>query len=71
MKRVRVQCTFEVIVEMPDDANVHFVIEDNGCPGTGAVGAELDRLIVEHDAANTCWACACKGENRVLEVLDA
>lgn len=67
--KVKVRCTFEIEVEVADDVeNVHFMIEENSCPGTGVVGAELERLIEAHDIAGTCWACNLQGENKILEI---
>jgi hypothetical protein len=68
MRKVRVLCTFEIEVEIPDEANAHFVIEENGCPGTGAVGEAIRNLIEAGDEANFCWACNCKGENKILSI---
>jgi len=66
--KVRVRCTYLVEVELPDDADVKFIIEENGCPGTGAVGLALEETMKECDAASQCWACALGGKNEILEV---
>ncbi len=68
MKRVKVLCSFFVEVEMTDDeyARRHFIIEDNGCPGTGVVGAAFEKAVEEHDEAGACWACALNGQNRIV-----
>jgi len=60
-----------VTIQVPDDMDdhmIHFMIEDNGCPGTGPVGAEIERLIAEHGVNHTCWACASQGENTILSI---
>lgn len=67
--KVRVRCSFVVDVELPDDCDPYFTIEDNGCPGTGAVQMALEKIMVEHDNASTCWACAAEGKNEILEVI--
>lgn len=64
--RVKVRCTIEVEVDIPDEANAHFLIEENGCPATGVVGAALYRLIKNHDDESTCWACAANGKNEII-----
>ncbi len=67
--KVKVRCTFEIEVEVdttPD--HVHFVIEEHSCPGTGQVGAELERIIEAHDIAGTCWACALQGTNKIISI---
>ncbi len=68
MKRVTVRCSFTVVVELRDDYDEHFVVEENSCPGTGLVGAALTELMAAHEAASTCWACAAQGENEILSV---
>ena len=60
MKKVKVQCTLVVEVEVPDDADPHFIFEDNGCPGTGVVGAAIDAAILAGDTNS--------GENKILEI---
>lgn len=69
-RTIHVRCTFVLPVEVPaewvDDGHVYFAIEENSCPGTGLVGAALDRIMDEHEAAHTCWACACGGENKIV-----
>ncbi len=68
MKKVKVQCTLVVEVEVPDDADPHFIFEDNGCPGTGVVGAAIDAAILAGDTNSLCWACNLHGENKILEI---
>lgn len=67
---VRIRCTFEIDVEIPESArhNLEFIIEDNGCPGTGSVGAAVEAMIAHHESQSTCWACACRGENKILAI---
>lgn len=65
---VQVKCTFIIPVEVSNDKDfdLHFAIEDNGCPGTGAVGKALDEHIKQHEAASTCWACALQAECQIV-----
>jgi hypothetical protein len=68
---VRVQCTFIVDVPIPqgiDDGLLRFMIEDNGCPATGTVGAVVMQEIVRCEAASVCWACNFQAENKILEL---
>jgi hypothetical protein len=70
MQKVRVKVAFFVNVEFPDHMTadeIKFVVEENGCPGTGSVGAEIERLIAEGEETSTCWACAAKGKNKIVE----
>lgn len=48
------------------DHDVHHMIEENGCPGTGLVGATLERIMDLHDIEGTCWACALQGDNKIV-----
>ena len=66
---IMVRCTFVIPVEVPDDPDydVHFDIEENHCPGTGRVGAALDKLIEESDKNSICWACSVQGENKIVQ----
>lgn len=59
-----VKCTFTIPVEIPDDPeyDMCFDIEDNHCPGTGLVGAAIDKHIKEFDEKGMCWACALQGK---------
>lgn len=66
--KVRVRCSFEVEIDVEDDVDPFFYIEDNGCPGTGPVGAAIDELIETASDNNTCWACGRNGENRIIEI---
>jgi hypothetical protein len=43
-----------------------FMIEENGCPGTGVVWSALSDHMEAHDEAGTCWACALEGKNEVV-----
>lgn len=70
-EKIKVQCTFviEVEVEVPvdfTDHDIQFMIEENSCPGTGQVGKALCKHIDKHLDADTCWACALQGENKIL-----
>jgi hypothetical protein len=64
---VMVQCTFTIPVEVADIENPEFTIEDNGCPGTGPVGAALAEHMEKHEAEGTCWACALNGECKIID----
>lgn len=70
MKIINVKVTFTVPVEVPDTPEYKeimvFDIEENHCPGTGLVGIAIDKLIKEHEANDTCWACAVNGENEII-----
>lgn len=71
MRRFLVECKYELVVELHDDADPEFVIEDNACPDTGPVGQALNELAEEHEEHRTCWACAAKGKNRIICELPA
>jgi hypothetical protein len=71
MKTIRVKCTFIIPVDVPDDYynddfTPEFDIEENHCPGTGIVGAALDKLIEEHNKSSTCWACSVGGKCEIV-----
>ena len=66
MKKIKVQCTFEIEVEVPDDADEYFIIEENGCPATGEVGMAFDKAYEHHNNNDTCWACALKANNKII-----
>jgi hypothetical protein len=66
--KVKVKCTLIVEVEMPEPWDAHFQIEENGCPGTGLVGAAIDDAIQEGEINSTCWACGLLGENKILAI---
>lgn len=67
-KKVTVLCSFIVEVELTDEQyeRRHFVIEDNGCPGTGVVGAKIIEAMAECDEQGICWACKLSGQNRII-----
>ena len=68
--KIKVKCEFVLEVEVPDDltpAQVHFVIEDNGCPGTGAVWTALKAALTESEESDICWACKLGGKNTIVE----
>lgn len=67
MRTIKVRASFDVEIEVPaewDDDMVRFYVEENGCPGTGAVGSAVVAA-VEGRALDggECWACARNGEN--------
>lgn len=68
MRRVKVLCSYVVEVELSDEdyERRHFIIEDNGCPGTGSVGAELDKMLEWSKTSGCCWACKASGQNRII-----
>lgn len=78
--KVRVRCTFEIDVEIEDYGQwdndfihgMHFMVEDNGCPGTGAVGSAVDAALEKHmaecDKKSFCWACALNGQNQIIAI---
>lgn len=64
--KVKVECTLIVEVDWPDDlSDPHFQIEENGCPGTGRVGAVIAAAIERGEVEQMCWACALQGKNRI------
>lgn len=69
MKR-KVRVTFDLEVNQHDDMDedtFRFMIEENGCPGSGIVGAAIDRLIREADSKGVCWGCNVNGSVKVLD----
>lgn len=68
MAKIKVKCTFYVEVDVPDapDYNASFDIEENHCPGTGVVGAAVDKAIVAAKADGTCWACGLGGTCEIV-----
>ena len=69
MKTIRVRCTFEVDVDVPDDwddEQVRWDIEENHCPATGRVGAAIDAKIKASHARSVCWACP-SGSCKIVE----
>lgn len=68
-KLIKIRCSVEVKVEWQDSwADPFFQIEENGCPATGSVGAAFDKLRLEHEAAQTCWACGHGGRNKIVSI---
>jgi hypothetical protein len=68
VRTLTVRCSFTVEIEVPDEWDLdqaRFAIEENGCPGTGIVGAKLEEIMEEHRKNSTCWACAAQGTNRI------
>ena len=68
MRKIFVKCSYTLEVEVPDDPEypVEFDIEENHCPGTGLVGAVLDREMEHWNNEGMCWACACGGKNEIV-----
>ena len=66
--KINVKCTLTVPVEVPDnpDYSVNFDIEENHCPGTGLVGAAIDKIIKEMNEKGFCWACALGGKCEIV-----
>lgn len=75
-RKVRVQCTYEIVIEVDaamTEEEVKFYVEENGCPGTGSMGAEIDRVMAAAEERGFCWACNVGGECKVLsepQVID-
>lgn len=66
-----VRCSYEIEVELPDDCHdPQFVIEENSCPGTGAVGAALYSIMDRDQEKGVCWACNLKGENKIVKRIE-
>lgn len=66
---IRVRASVELDVEVPSDwtpGDVQFYIEENGCPGTSAVGAILRAAIEEGEESRTCAACTLGAENKII-----
>ena len=73
MRKVVVQCTFEVELDWEDDwvqeeDQIKFRLEENGCPGTGSVGLVFEEIIKRCTENNWCWACELKGENKIISI---
>lgn len=68
--KVKVMCSYTITVDIPESMrnNLHFYIEDNHCPGTVEMGAEIERIMREQKAKSCCWACAVGGECKILEI---
>lgn len=66
--KVRVRCSFEVDIELDDDVDPWFCIEDNGCPGSGPVGTAVEEVIARGHEDGYCWACKRAGENVIVEI---
>lgn len=68
--RVKVRCVLEVEIEVNEEAcdTTVFRIEENGCPGTGPVGAAIMQEIERSEGASVCWACNMGGTNKVIEI---
>jgi len=70
--KILVKCTLIVPVEVPADPdyNLHFDIEDNHCPGTGFVGAAIEKMMDKCREKSVCWACNFQGKNEIVNGLD-
>lgn len=66
--KINVKVTLIVPIEIPDyaDYDASFDIEENHCPGTGIVGAAIDKVIEEAEQKSVCWACNLQGKNKIL-----
>ena len=75
--KLKVQVSFEIEIEVdetfgdpPDgwgrEDYIRWRIEDNGCPGTGPVGAAILKHIEESEEKSVCWACNLKGTNKII-----
>lgn len=67
--KVKVRCTYVIEVDVPVDgpeADLQFIIEENGCPGTGSVGLALERHMAQCESESVCWACALGGTNEIV-----
>lgn len=69
MKKGKVRVSFDVEIEMDDEAfeRRHFIIEENDCPGTGKVGLAVRELVEKNYESGTCLICAANGENKIIE----
>ncbi len=67
---VKVRCSFEIDVEFneSDRDRIGFIVEENGCPGTGKVGAAIEKRIESQEKQNYCWACGLNSENKILSI---
>jgi hypothetical protein len=68
MKRYIIRVSLDVPVEMPEDwdGNPEFYFEENGCPGTGMVGAAIEAAIESGHRDSVCWACNMNGNNKII-----
>jgi hypothetical protein len=71
MARVKVRCSFVIEVDLPDEIDPVFVVEVNGCAGTGFVGAALQKHMQRHYESSTCWACALDSECKIVQPVPA
>lgn len=73
MLKRRVRVTFEIDVNLPSimsEEQLKFMVEENSCPGTGFVGAALDKWMDDHSARGVCWGCSANGKNELLPLTD-
>ena len=68
--RIKVAATVvvEVDVEVPEGTDPFFIVEENGCPGTGAVGAAIEKQMREDTGRSVCWACNLRGANKIVAI---
>ena len=66
--RVLVRCSYEIEVELDEKENPFFVIEENGCPGTGRVGSALTKHMEDCGARYICWSCSLNGKNEIISI---
>jgi hypothetical protein len=55
-----------VEIELPDDADEEFYVEDNSCPGTGLVGIAVRELVEAQIHSVSCLFCAANGKNKIV-----
>ncbi len=68
-RKLTVRVSFNVEIEVADpETDLGFFIEENGCPGTGPVGAAVSAMV--EDETGMCLFCDPKvdGKNRILSV---
>lgn len=71
-KKAKVRVTLIVEVEVDaamDDYDLEYLLEEHDCPGTGSVGRMIEAAMRHGEETSTCWACALRGENRVMEIM--
>lgn len=66
--KLLVKCTLFVTVEIDDDSDPQFMIEENSCPGTGSVGAAIDAAMEHAKEKSVCWSCNLRGKNQIVEI---
>ncbi len=63
-----VLCKYLIEVEIHDEVDdiAEFIIEDNGCPGTGPMGAALEAVMDRCEKDSTCWACTLGATTKIV-----